>query len=680
MQVAELGPSDSAPRFNLVDLFAGVGGITLGFMDSSSFPACAFVPRLLVDVDRDARDVVARNLPEVPYLVRDVHKLSGREIRDRAGLRPNEPVHVLVGGPPCQGFSGLGRRALSDPRNAHLVDFLNLVRELQPLVALLENVPQIVHTHKGHIAAELCDWLATKAGYCSCADILVASDYGVPQFRKRAFVLAYRADLGKTPAFPSRTHERVTHASLMNGTGRVAFEDDRIRYVSVQEAIGDLPAIEAGGGEEYMFYDGPPASEYQRWARRESVAIFNHRSRAHSAEFLEKISVIGEGGRNTELPENERFSDNYYSQAYARLHRDGIGHTITTHFGNPGSGRFTHYRDLRAITVREAARFQSFPDTFVFDGHHATQMRHVGNAVPPLLARALRDHIARDLLQAGGTISQTKATSKKTTSKKSVTKKTTSKKSVTKKAATKKAATKKGRTRSAMASRSTTARKKSSVKQPASKRATSKETPIDRASTKKAPAKRRETPEERSRVMRAVPSEDTSAELALRKAIYAAGLRGYRLNKRDLPGKPDIVFTLPRVAVFVDGCFWHGCPACYRAPQSNVEYWSVKVERNQQRDERVSAQLEGDGWEVVRVWEHEVTQNSRKAASRVRTVIRRRERQVAATARKAPTRRTAGGSSQSKRSKKSKSKSKKNTSKTAGTGRPKKNKSRIRKR
>src|SRR5262249_32248805 len=153
-----------------------------------------------------------------------------------------------------------------------------------------------------------------------------------------------------------------------------------------------------GEGEEVMFYSAPPKTEYQRWARQGSVAVFNHRSRTHSSKFLDKIGVIREGGRNLELPDGQRFSDTYYSQAYARLHRYGIAQTVTTCFGNPGSGRFMHYRELRSITVREAARFQSFRDTFVFAGHQHVQMRHVGNAVPPIMARAVRDQIARDLL------------------------------------------------------------------------------------------------------------------------------------------------------------------------------------------------------------------------------------------------------------------------------------------
>jgi DNA mismatch endonuclease (patch repair protein) len=259
--------------------------------------------------------------------------------------------------------------------------------------------------------------------------------------------------------------------------------------------------------------------------------------------------VIAEGGANKDLPDELRFSDNYYSQAYARLHRHGLANTITTSFGNPGSGRYLHYRDLRSITVREAARLQSFPDTFVFYGDATTQMRHVGNAVPPLLARAVRDRIAEDLTECLGA----------------------------------------GRaTRAARAGMPT-----------------------------------RETPEERSRIMRAVPSKNTSAELLLRKALSAAGVRGYRTHCSKLPGCPDLAFGRARLAVFVDGCFWHGCPRCYRAPSSNRTYWKMKVQRNRDRDARVAAECRKSGWRVIRVWEHEILRNSARAAARVARLLRK---------------------------------------------------------
>ena len=142
------------------------------------------------------------------------------------------------------------------------------------------------------------------------------------------------------PQFPLRAHERVPTATALSTDERRRFEPGKLPYVSVEEGIGDLPRISAGGGEDVMIYSVPPTSDFQRWARKGSIAIFNHKSRAHSASFVEKISVIEEGGRNQDLPDAQRFSDNYYSQAYARLHRNGLAQTVTTSFSNPGSGRF----------------------------------------------------------------------------------------------------------------------------------------------------------------------------------------------------------------------------------------------------------------------------------------------------------------------------------------------------
>jgi len=545
--------TDPGLHLNLIDLFAGVGGFTIGFRGTAFGSRCEFLPRLMVDLDRSACQVALRNMPEVRYLVADVHTLSGRDIRERAGLAPDEAVHVLLGGPPCQGFSFLGKRTLEDPRNIHVVDFLRLVKELRPLVAVMENVPLVITNHDGAVIREVCDGL-NDLGYANCADILSANEFGVPQIRKRAFVIAYHSEMRMVPELPRRTHERIPAGSeLTGGCERVRFEVDKTPYVSVEDAIGDLPPLAAGDGEDVMPYTATAASDYQRWARIGSIAVFNHRSRAHSERFLKKIAVISEGSCNKDLPDELRFSDNYYSQAYARLHRHGLASTITTHFGNPGSGRYMHYRDLRAITVREAARLQSFPDSFVFDGDLMRQMRHVGNAVPPLLARAVRERIAQDMcayFSAGTTTS--------------------------------------GRTR----------------------------------------ARRMETREERSRVMRAVPSKNTSAELLLRKALSRAGIRGYRTHCASVPGCPDVVFTRCRVVVFVDGCFWHGCPQCYREPRANKTYWQMKVRRNRDRDVRVTAECKEKGWRVVRLWEHEILRNPTRAANKVARVLQKPKRRL----------------------------------------------------
>jgi len=127
---------------------------------------------------------------------------------------------------------------------------------------------------------------------------------------------------------------------------------------------------------------------------------------------------------------------------------------------------------------------------------------------------------------------------------------------------------------------------------------------------------------ERSEIMRRVKSRDTTPELTLRRLLWSAGVRGYRLNREDLPGRPDLVISRVRIAIFVDGCFWHGCPRCYRRPSSNRSYWDLKVKRNMRRDRVQREQLRRLGWKVIRLWEHEVAKQPERCAIKVLKAIR----------------------------------------------------------
>ena len=365
-----------------------------------------FEPMLLVDWNAPARETQLRNYPKTRYLHTDVGALSAKQVLDAAQTN-GRTLDALIGGPPCQGFSRLNkstRRMLEDPRNALYKKFLELVRELRPRMVLIENVPNLLDFDGGKYRDETIQFFADYS-YDVKAEVVSANEYGVPQLRKRAFIVALRRDLelGKFD-FPKGNFPPLRAAREVNAA--VHGEEDvffSLPFVSVEEAISDLPALQAG--QDVIAYTSAPFSDYQAARRKGARFLANHFAREHTEEFIEKkLKKIPEGGSNQDLDGRSRFDRGreikYLSQAYGRLHRHGIAGTITAHFANPGSGRFLHYRDHRSITVREAARFQSFDDTFVFSGQHAEQQRQVGNAVPPLLAHAFAERFGCLLLKS----------------------------------------------------------------------------------------------------------------------------------------------------------------------------------------------------------------------------------------------------------------------------------------
>lgn len=370
--------------FSVVDLFAGIGGFSQGFLHANATNCdFQFDLKLLVDSDPTAAFTFKKNFPRIPFWTTDIGKISGDQLETLLKVKPGT-LDFLIGGPPCQGFSANGKRWLEDNRNKLFARFIHLAHELRPKCIILENVPTALSAF-----AQIFDNQVESAftGYTVKIAVLNASRFGVPQIRRRAFVVALREDLGiRDFEFPQGDFDSVD-------IGRHCHTDAKEqRFVPVEDAIGDLPELAAGDAFDGKPYVNDARTIYQRARREGAFAVFNHIARGHSRAFLEKISSILPGEGNAQLPDGERFSDNYFSQAYARLHPRGIGFTITAHFRNPGSGRFTHYRDNRSITVREAARLQSFDDRFIFHGWDRDQERHVGNAVPPLMASALARH------------------------------------------------------------------------------------------------------------------------------------------------------------------------------------------------------------------------------------------------------------------------------------------------
>ena len=347
---------------NVIDLFAGVGGLSLGFK------LAGFNVVLANEYDSTIAEAYVMNHPNVNMITSDITKLSIVEC-----FSPFEgQVSVIIGGPPCQGFSQKGqRKSISDKRNYLFHYFLQVVSVVKPEYFLMENVPNLLTSEKGLFIQEI-RYLFGNIGYTISAEVLNASDYGVPQNRRRAFILGKKGSVELPLPKPSNSH------------------------VTTWDAISDLAFLASGEGLEEQPYLSAPQNGYQESLRGSQEILFNHVSTKHAPVAIKRLEMIPPGKGKECLPK-EHHTKSIYSGTWSRMKQEEASVTITTRFDTPSSGKFTHPYLHRAITVREAARIQSFPDRFRFYGTKGSQMKQVGNAVPPLLARAVADVIYSDM-------------------------------------------------------------------------------------------------------------------------------------------------------------------------------------------------------------------------------------------------------------------------------------------
>lgn len=351
-----------ASELTMIDLFAGVGGLSLGFENAG------FKVVLANEFDKSIANAYIKNRKNPNMIIEDIRKLPIHETFEKYKGK----VTVVVGGPPCQGYSQKGqRKTIHDERNFLFRYFVDVVREVEPEYFVMENVPNLLTSEGGYFKRELIS-LFNKIGYTINADILCAADYGVPQDRRRAFII------GKH-----------------NGNSPVSMPAKKSLRTSIWDAISDLNYLKSGEGDEEQDYIIPPQSTYQKKLRSKSNKLTDHVATNHSKIALERMAMIPPKGGKEHLPP-EHLTKSIYSGTWERMDADDVSVTITTRFDTPASGKFTHPYLDRAITVREAARIQSFPDTFHFYGTKTSKMKQVGNAVPPLLAQAVAEAIIED--------------------------------------------------------------------------------------------------------------------------------------------------------------------------------------------------------------------------------------------------------------------------------------------
>jgi len=339
----------------VIDLFCGCGGLARGFLDAG------YRVILGVDNDKSFLDTFEKNITGSQIFNTDLSKPW--VMRNIERIVKDESIDVIIAGPPCQGFSSTGPRKFHDKRNTLYKAVWRAVRKFSPKAFLIENVPGIVGLYKGIVKKEIKKSFEALGYNVEGPEILNAADYGVPQIRKRAFFVGLKTNFGRF-VFPEKTNSPEN-------------------YVTCGEAISDLPGRKKELGSEIDSYNLPPKTKYQRLMRQKCGVLYNHVATNHTEMVKEVISLVQEGKNHKSLPsgvgESRRFNE-----AWTRYDRKKPSKTVDT-----GHRNHFHYKYNRVPTVRENARLQSFPDSFIFCGTKTNQYKQVGNAVPPLLSYSL---------------------------------------------------------------------------------------------------------------------------------------------------------------------------------------------------------------------------------------------------------------------------------------------------
>jgi DNA (cytosine-5)-methyltransferase 1 len=338
-------------EFKAVDLFCGAGGMSLGL------EMAGYSIQLGLDFVKDCEETHNINFKNVPFICGDITDVKGSEILDRIGLKKGD-LALVSGGPPCQGFSTVNgkSRFLENPKNKLFVQFVRMIDELSPTWFVMENVTGLLSMDSGNVKDAIIAAFRS-IGYNVEAKVLNAVDYGVPQNRKRAIFIGNNA--GYKIEFPEPTHGDSTKQLDF-------FHQKNLNPVkTVGEALKGITS---------------------------TSKLTNHILPLHADIVLKRMSFVPEGGNQKDIPKEFKPPQKFLN-TYGRLHRDKPSNTIHTRFDVASTGSLYHPTENRALTVREGARLQSFPDSYEFSGKKGSQYRQVGNAVPPLLAKAVGEKI-----------------------------------------------------------------------------------------------------------------------------------------------------------------------------------------------------------------------------------------------------------------------------------------------
>ncbi len=349
-------------QYNIIDLFAGVGGLSYGFSQLPQFKILA-----ANEIEKDISIAYKLNHPDVKMLNCDIKDLTEDILTQTLN---GEKIDIVVGGPPCQSYSTLGKRKMDERANL-FKQYKRILKILQPTAFVFENVVGILSMDNGKLFRQIRAEFE-ELGYTVKKDILDAVNFGVPQHRERVILVGFKG--ANDYIYPIPTH----------GDGLKA-------YVTLKDAIGDLPTLKSG--EESNRYATEPTNEFLKFVRKNSNDNVEEHKAPKNGEHLMKImQTLKDGQSKDDLPEDIRPKSGY-GNTYAKLWWDRPSTTITRNFACPSSSRCIHPRDSRAMSIREGARLQSFPDDYKFYGSDGMKRLEIGNAVPPLLSMAIAEQM-----------------------------------------------------------------------------------------------------------------------------------------------------------------------------------------------------------------------------------------------------------------------------------------------
>lgn len=353
-------------KFNVIDLFAGVGGLSYGFAHNKDFKIV-----MANEYNPDIAKAYSLNHPDVDMVCCDIADLTEETIREHI---KETKIDLLVGGPPCQSYSTLGKRQMDDRANL-FKEYCRILTIVKPRAFIFENVSGLLSMQNGKLFPLIQEEFK-KIGYNLKHKVLNAAEYGVPQFRERVILVGTKSD--NTFEYPEPTHG-----------GGLLWKP----YVTVSDALSSLPVLKSG--EKSSIHLSEPQNEFQVFVQ-DTEFIEDNEAPGNGERLIRIMQALPDGGGKNDLPPELRPKSGY-GNTYAKMWWNKPAPTVTRNFACPSSSRCIHPRDSRAMTTREGARLQSFPDSYKFYGSRQTRNLEIGNAVPPLLSIALANQMVKFL-------------------------------------------------------------------------------------------------------------------------------------------------------------------------------------------------------------------------------------------------------------------------------------------